>query len=166
MKPTPERETFLTDVLSGNDSGGDGEMLLQTTLRHVRRRRRWKRAGRPALVAAGVMLALVWSLQPFSHVEKPVVAAAKPPVTIISTQPLPPGMVVETRMGLTSVVHSTAGNVAIIETRQIPRAWELIDDRQLLALLDGRPAMLVKRGPHEAELIFVSAADRSIFLSP
>jgi hypothetical protein len=164
MNPKPERETFLTDVLSGN--GGDCEMLLQTTLRHVRRRRRWRRAGPPALVAAGLMIALVWSLHPFGGSEKPAIAETKPPVTIIGTQPLPSDMVVETRLGLTPVVHSSGGYVAIIETGQIPRVWELIDDRQLLALLDGRPAMLVKRGPNEEELIFSIPADRETFVVP
>ena len=38
-----------------------------------------------------------------------------------------------------------------------------IDDEQLLALLAGKPAALVRRGPNQVELIFLNPEDEKGF---
>ncbi|MDF3057548.1 MAG: hypothetical protein K0R17_1763 [Rariglobus sp.] len=169
MKKTPERETLL-DVLAVDDGADDREALLQLTLRHVRHRRARRRATGGALVA-GMAWAMVWSgwhwrrEEPRVAIEQPAIVHPGPRLEIVTTQPLSKNQLVKTEPGRISVVRSVAGGATIVETARALRSWTEIDDRQLLAMVDDQ-AVLVRREPGHAELVFINPADRMRFGLP
>lgn len=165
MKNPHELRPLLTDVFSPEDPGDGPGALLQTTLRHVRRKRWRKRATVPALVAVMVGLPL-WLHRPLPSVESSPVAETASPVKIVGTLPFSAELHVETRAGLIPVTPTSAGLATVLETGFSPRAWKLIDDQELFALLAGRPALLIKNETGRTELIFPNRADQDQFFAP
>ncbi|MGO8678410.1 MAG: hypothetical protein ACLQVX_21420 [Limisphaerales bacterium] len=61
------------------------------------------------------------------------------------------------------VEQNVASAIARTRTSPTEQRFEAIGDAQLFALLGGRPAALVQRGPAGAELVFLNPADRDGF---
>src|SRR5262245_46059421 len=105
MKPESEQHELLDDVLAEAAPPDFQAALLDGTLRAVRRRRRMRRASR-SVVAAGVLTLItlaVWK----ALLPTPAVRVVHPALHIVSSQPLRPSMVVETRRsGITFVMTS------------------------------------------------------------
>lgn len=152
MKNNAEFERLLDDVLFADDTACKGEAMLRRTLDQVRRRRMRRRLGRSVLVMAVLMTGLwqAWRFQWIAgHGRTPL-----PSFVQVVTMPLPPERIVKTQVGVTPLVVSTPGWVMLVETRNVSRRWQEIDDRQLFALLGGRSAILMRRGEGDEELIF------------
>jgi hypothetical protein len=75
-------------------------------------------------------------------------------------------MLVETKPGMVHLITSLADSVAIIKTDPSKRLFREIDDEQLLTLLAGRPAVLIREGPGRASIEFADPADRDGFPTP
>jgi len=72
-------------------------------------------------------------------------------------------MVIRTGPGSVVVVASSPRTFLLVETGSIKDPFRDINDEQLLALVAGRPAALVRPGPHQAELLFVNPEDTNGF---
>ena len=166
MKPDPDRERLLDDVLDEAAPPGFKESLLQHTLQHVRRRNRVRRLNR-ALLAIAVVATVPLLLWKFSFPPPPPRTTVKePPFGIVTSQPMPREMIVETRPGSIAVITSSAAAVAYVETGEVKDLFKEITDEQLLSLMAGHPVALVRSGPNQAELIFLNPEDQEGFPIP
>jgi hypothetical protein len=147
MNHSPDHRHLLAEVLADTSPAGFREALLGETLRLARRRRQWRQARRGAAVIAVLALALggVWWKLSWPPKAKPtasyLLVRTQPlsPAQIVTTQPLSPGQLVLTVSG----------------------GFREIGDDELLSLVAPQVAALVRRGPHEAELIFVKPGDEA-----
>jgi hypothetical protein len=153
MNRRTDQERLLADVLREETGDGFHEALLGETLRLARRRRQLRFVQRVggafALIAVTAAIAIWWR----PHVPVLVSHPPAPSYRLTLSQPLPASCIVSSRplradqvVGSTfasSVVHTTAGR------------YQVLGEDELLALAP-QPAALVRRGPHEVELVFVS----------
>jgi len=163
MNNSPDNERLLDDVLAEERDPGFREVLLGQTLHLVRRQRRFRKVRRAAsamAVIAGLLL-LAWRFLP-SPSNGPVVPAK--PYTLVHTQPLPTSAIVETTPFPPSKLITSVGSVEIIATSAFAHNFRELNDDQLLDFVTPAPALLVRRGPHTAELVFVNPEDREAFL--
>jgi hypothetical protein len=161
MKSTQER--LLADVLVDECAGGFREALLAETLGLVRRRRRIRRAWRAASALAVIvsLVLLVWRSPPLPVVTS---TSARKPYTVVRSQPLRPSALVRTQPLAPSHFVVSGHDAEIVQTVPGGRQVHEIADAELLALIGGKPAALVRQGPHLAELVFVNPADRDELL--
>jgi len=61
-------------------------------------------------------------------------------------------------------VTSSPNTFLPIKTGAIEDPFQEINDEQLLALAGDRPVVLVREGPHQAELLFLNPEDKNGFL--
>jgi hypothetical protein len=138
-------DPLLDDVLSEGAAGSFRQALLENTLRAVRRRRRFQKAGRGFLAAAAffAVVALFRTASP-----------AASTVKIVRTKPLPSSMIVTTRRD--SVVEITSSQLTchVVETRKPLERLKEINDDQLLALTAGLPAALIRDEANQVRLVF------------
>ena len=66
-------------------------------------------------------------------------------------------------MATSLMVTSSSATFGLVEPSSIKDPFQEIDDEQLLALVGGRPAALVRQGPHQAELLFLNPEDTNGF---
>jgi len=154
-------DQLLSDVFGEPDEFR--AVLLEQTLRRVRRHRQFRRCRQGFAVVVGVIAVafVCWRTSQPTALHLPVKA---PDLVTIRSQPLPPSMTFETRYGTLSVVVSSSAAYALVETGASEHLFRQIDDEQLLALLaGGRPVALVRLGPHQAELVFVNPEDTNGF---
>jgi hypothetical protein len=154
MKPDAER---LLDEVLGEDVSPDFRAgLLTGTLKQARRRKQFRRWNRGLLMAALVVAAWVWSRKPRTIVEVERAATQKS-LEIIMSKPMNPASIIVSSPGLAKEINSSGHGFAIIETDPSIRHFRELDDDQLMALTAGKPSMLVRQGPHEAELLVVDS---------
>ena len=163
MNNSRDNERLLADVLAEESDPGFRQLLLGQTLHLVRRQRRLRKIRR---VTAGVaviagLLLLAWRFLP-SPSNGP--AAPTKPYTLVHTQPLPASAIVETTPLPSSNLITSVGSVEIIATSAFAHNFRELNDDQLLDFVTPAPALLVRRGPHTAELVFVNPEDREAFL--
>jgi hypothetical protein len=158
-----ESEQLLNDVLGDAAPDDFRAALLDATLRQARRRSRGRRirqgAGMLALLLAAVLVALWKVSPPQSRPDQ----FRRPDLVVIHSRPLGPAMIVQSRPGTVGAVSSTLSGLAVVETGKARGVLKEIDDEGLLALLHGRPVALVRRGPNQAELIFLNPEDQEGF---
>jgi len=159
MKSPTKTERLLDDTLSEAASADFSQTVLERTLRQVRRRR-FARQLRQTMLAVAVLAVLTFWLWPR---ERPAATQATkesapfppalPAVTFVETLPLPPGMVVETRVGSVPMLAASSPIITLVETLPADELFRQLDDNQLLALVTGKPVALVRYGPHDAVLV-------------
>jgi hypothetical protein len=161
MNPETERHSLLDDVIAEAVPADFQRAVLDGTLsavRHRRRLRQWRRG--LAAVGAFVAIALVvWD----ALLPRTPVIWVRPALHIVSSQSLAASMVVGTKPGSVVVVSSSPTTFVMVETGSIRDSFEEINDEQLMALVEGRPAALVRQGPHQAELLFLNPEDTNGF---
>ncbi len=148
MNRKTDNERLLAEVLSHEPAQGFTEALLVETLRAVRRRQQWRRARR---IGGGLALVVVLGLALWPASIHRV--APKTAYQLVVSQPLLPGQLVTTSRGATEQVSSSA--LALVTVRTANGGYHEVGDDELLALAAPQIVALVKRGPHEAELIIV-----------
>jgi hypothetical protein len=79
---------------------------------------------------------------------------------VVHSQPLGPALVVATQPGAFLSVQSTDSSVTAVETLPSEQLFSFIGDTELFALLGGRPAALVCRGPVDCDLVLINPDDR------
>jgi len=159
MSDRRDKETLLKDILAESDRGDLREALLSRTLHLARRHRAFRQARRvgSALGVVAVLGFLVWRLTPPSpsgpqYVENQYVLVRTqrmPQSALVETQPLAPASL---------IASAPSANAATIATRPEDRIYREIDDAALLALAGTggtNAAVLVRLGPHSAQLVFV-----------
>ena len=154
---------LLSDVLAEESDSDFREALLDQTLHVVRRKRRFKKARQVAyasLMAVGVALIGFH----FLPSKTPGSKRFEPPYLLVTTQPLPASAVFSTSHGDSIPVISNSATIELVTTIESSPPLHQLDDNELLALVPS-PALLVRRGPHLAELVFENP-DAQRLLSP
>lgn len=159
MKPAPDHEELLTDVLAEDAPAYWRDSLLEETLRHAGRKRRVRhlRRGVAALAMVVVLGATLWRLLPTGLVPRAIEPAG---YVTVRTQPLAADAIVRTRSFPVQLLVASQSGVTVVRTRDSVFPLRLLNDQELLAMVDSRSAVLVRRGPDTAELIFVNPENR------
>ena len=162
MNPPSENEQLLNDLLAEGVPADFRQSLLKQTLGLARRRRWWRRTRRAAsalAVCAG--LAILWWRGVPRQATAPGSTARRPSVEIVHTRPLPASEQVRTKPLPAAFQVVSVTTVPVVSTRPSDSLFREIGDSELLALVAPKPAALVWRGPHSAELVFVNPHDRA-----
>lgn len=161
MNHRNDNDELLRDILGDSRFASRREALLADTLGHVRSRRRMRRARQGACVVACVLIiaALVVNLRRPPRVET-FVAPAKP-YLLVETQPLPSAAVVESRSLPPVSLAPTMPTSEVVTTAAARFHPEVLNDEALLAMAAPNPAVLVRRGNGQAELVFVKSDEES-----
>jgi hypothetical protein len=161
MNRRTEHERLFSDALAEDAPAEFREALLGETLRHVRRRRRWRRTRHGVLVVALVSL-LAFLARPNlrRHPSATPLAAGCPTVR---TQPLPAGAIVATESLSPGRLVASLATVNVTRTTLGAGDYHEIGDAELLALVAPRPAALVGCGPQCKQLIFLNPEDENGF---
>lgn len=160
MKPDPHR--LLNEILEEAAPAAFRSAVLEQTLRRVRRRRvvRQARRGLVALAfLAGLPLVLWRTLLPPDHDTE----SGFPKIAMVSSQPPTASLILDTKPDGVTIVTSSPGAVVFVETGVAKDSPKEITDEELLALVAGKAAVLVRQSPHQAELVFVNAEDQNGF---
>jgi hypothetical protein len=163
MNSDRDKQHLLRDILDEESDPGLREALFGQTLRLVRREGHFRAVRRAGSFAVILVLAglLAWHFArpgwPSTTLPQPRAEAG---YALIHTQPLDPAVIVCTPSSVSSPAIASLPFRDIVTTEDSrPAIVELTDD-QLLALAKGAPVALVRRGPHEAELVFANDGDR------
>src|SRR5216117_1546406 len=114
MNPDLERHALLDDVLAEAAPAGFERALLEGSLRAVRQRRRTRRMTR-GLAVVGIFVATLLALWNALSPNRPI-KSDRPSLNIVSSQPLPPSMIVRTRIDSVAVVTSSSTTHFLVET--------------------------------------------------
>jgi hypothetical protein len=157
---------LLDDVLAEAAPANFREALLDQTLRVVRRCRQIRRTRNVCGILVILCLLGIFAWQ--KALKKPSVAIvpqgprlAKKAYTLISTQPLPAGSIITTRLLASGMFETSTAAVEVVETA--PGQFRLINDQQLLALVASHSAALVRTGPNSEQLVFANPDDAKGF---
>ncbi|HEY1719070.1 MAG TPA: hypothetical protein VGH42_12355 [Verrucomicrobiae bacterium] len=165
MENKTDNEQLLNDVLAEASPAGFREALLGETLRLARRRRHFRQTRQTiGILGAFVLLAILgwqnWPMQPV--VSKPLAEKATPEnYKLVRTQPLPENAVITTRQFSETQFASSIAPVVQVSTTG--GGFRRINDDELLALVSGKPAVLIRTGPHSEELVFANPKDQKGF---
>lgn len=154
MKTPTDHRPLLAAVLEETDDYR--EAVLRNTLRAAHRRQGRRTAGR--ILAGGVgLIILVCLLGPWRTPRRQAVRPVSSPLTMISSHPLNRSWIVETKRDALTIVHSSPGAVAVVNTSSMPDRLSLVNDDQLLALLADYGAVLVRQHPQDPARLFVTS---------
>ncbi len=155
-----DQDRLLNDILAEpGETGEPRDALLDRTLRQVRRRRTVRRVRRTGVGVAVLLLPVITLLLWRVHLPRgPEIISSHAPYVVVRTAPLPLAAVLETRPFASSemVASVPSLHLARIATRPEERQYREIDDDTLLALAGTNAVVLVRLGPHSAELVFAS----------
>jgi hypothetical protein len=160
MNDPAKNKPLLRDVLRDDQTGEFEEALLSQVLMLAKRRRRFRQARRAVLslaVLAGVILVLARQWAP---VGSPPVVMTPPlpkPYILVQTRPAPAGLIFQSRPLSPACVVVSAPTRQVIATAASAHHVRELSDDELLAMAHS-PAMLVRHGPHLAELVFADPA--------
>ena len=155
MSEDGQNRQLLIEVLSEDRTLELREALLGETLRLARRRRRFRQAQRGAAFVVVVLagLWLVWRRPPGKLPE----TSSPRSYSLVRTEPMARSAVVETSTFSADRIVVSAPNAGLISTVSSEPILHEIGDADLLALAAPRAAVLVRLGPHSAELVFAEA---------
>ena len=158
------KKHLLDDVLAEAATPEFRAALLAESLRLARCRRRWRHARNAGGALAVVILAALfaWPHWPGKISSAPPLAkipAAKS-YRLVGTQPLPPGAVVAS--GNFSAVKMISSETSAVQIATASGGYRRINDAQLLALVGGHPAVLIRTGPDSEMLVFANPEDQKL----
>ena len=157
MKPQTDHERLLTEVLATEADADFSAGVLAATLRQARQQRRWRRI-RQSSGALVVLLAIaLGSCQLIRRGAAPETIPMPPPVSyeLVLSQPLRSSQIASTTPLTPLLTVASTATASLVQTA--PGGFGEIGDDELMALAAPNVVALVRRGPHEAELVFVSA---------
>lgn len=162
MKNRTDLDRLLEDLFEESQSPQSRSELLAPALQAARRRRRARHTARSLIgVASVVAVALVFSVWRPSEPVPQVVEQASPAFAVVSSQPLPPSMILRTGTGTVPLVESSSSTVVLLESVAGSAAIYEVSDDELLRLLKDHEVVLVRRGPNQADLFFVQEFEYS-----
>ena len=157
MKQNTDNERLLADLLSSEPDSKFSANVLAETLRGVRRQRRVRQVRRYG-VALAALIALALASSHFLRTgAKPELARLPQPSSfqLVVTQPLGSDQFIETQSLSSNQQIASTADVNLIQTST--GGFGEIGDDELISLAAPNVVALVRRGPHEAELVFVSS---------
>ncbi|HEY5234508.1 MAG TPA: hypothetical protein VIK35_13345 [Verrucomicrobiae bacterium] len=165
MSDRNNKKELLNDVLAEASPADFREALLDETLRLARRHRHFRQTRQTiGVLGVFVLLAILgrqnWPAQ--SVVSKPIAKKSTPKsYKLVLTQQLPEDELITTRQSSVQIVASIS---AVVQISTTSGGFRQINDDELLALVSGRPAVLIRTGPHSEELVFANPEDQKGFL--
>ncbi|HTI98814.1 MAG TPA: hypothetical protein VL527_07910 [Dongiaceae bacterium] len=167
MNPPTDNLDLLADVLAENSPAEFRAGLLTETLRLARRRRQFRQARHAASVVAVLALLTIWLARGFFQPlpVPPVLAQPEVPPSyqLVRTQPLSPTAWVQTSIFAANPPELATPGVSVVTTTGW--GYRNLNDDELLAFLEGRPAILVRVGGGVEELVFANPQDRQTLFS-
>lgn len=156
MKPKTDHERLLADVLSSESDSAFSACVLAETLRGVRRQHRMRQVRHYGVAVATILVATLIASHFLHRPIAPTVAnkTQTSGYQLVATTPLTASQITESRF-FSPDQAVVAGNVSLVQTTT--GGFAEIGDDELLSLAAPNVVALVRRGPHEAELVFVSA---------
>ena len=159
-----EQKNLLDDVLAEASPPDFRAALLGETLRLARRRRQWRHTRQTGGVLAVMVLIALLTRQNRPEKISSAPTPAKIPVAksyqLVETRTLPAGAVVAT--GNFSAVKIISSESSVAQIATTGGGFRFINDAQLLALVGGHPAVLIRTGPDSAELVFANPEDQKL----
>lgn len=155
MSERRDNERLLSDILAEDSPAGQREALLADTLSQVRRRRRFRQAQRGACAITVLAVAGLVFLRHGPPTNSP--PSPTKPYFLIQTLPLRTTAIVESRQLPPANLVSSTPTTAVVSTVASAEHARDLNDQDLLALTAPNPAVLVRKGPGSAELVFVSS---------
>lgn len=154
MSDPSKLKQLLSDVLDENS--GFRDQSLAATLRLARRRRQVRQATRSGASIAAIALVTLLAWHGFHRTSVPEPVEQPRAYALVVTQPLPPNSIVESRpLAEAEEVNSVATYGIVTTANALVNHPKEVGDDELLALCSPRPAVLIRQGPHSAELVFV-----------
>jgi hypothetical protein len=153
MKRPTDNERLFADALAEAGPADFRASLLGETLRLARRRRRVRQV-RSGAMMLGIVAALALWFWPRTVVHPPKTEPVVASYRLIETQPLPANEIVTTQPFTSSIIAS-APTANVITTAEAHDGLRLLTDDELLSMAPAH-AMLVRLGPHSAELILAN----------
>jgi len=158
MNKRTDNEQLLEDVLAGESGEGARAASLKNILLLARQRRRVCAVRRVVVVAALLIASTIGVMRHFvPKTVQPEIAKTNPPAASlawVTSQPLSPAELVTSQPLLPGQIVSSLHASHIVYT--VPEIIREVGDDELLALAAPQVVALVRRGPHEAELVFVT----------
>ena len=161
MNTNYDNEELLRDMIDDAAPSDFRAALLNEMLQevqHQKRKRQWTQrlVGAGCVVAAvGLCISLLLSSRQST--------TSRPASLIVHSQPLGPASIVRTQSKGLDLIGSSLAQVELVHASEHTKLFEVVGDVELLSLLAGHPAALVRHGPGQAELVFVNQADRNGF---
>ena len=148
-------EPLLDDLLEDGAPPDFREAVMDKMLCRARRRRRTRHFKEAVATAAllGIVLMSVWKVRGPAALP---LTAPTPDLFLVNSHPLQPGQIVSTQSSSIEQFTSSTATLAEVQTSSSSGLYQEINDKQLLALLSEKSAILVRHGPHQAEVIFSS----------
>lgn len=157
----PDHNKLLDEVLAEASPPDFQAALLEETLRHAGDRRRWRqtRSASGALVIFLLAGFLIWP-RPIAKISTPSASGKVPALKsflLVGTRTFSSDAIISSKIftGLPTVVSTPS----LTEIATSAGGCQFINDSQLLALLDGHPAALVRTGSDSEELFFANPED-------
>lgn len=159
----PDHPSLLDDLFEAGPATSRHNALLTTLLAGVRRQQRHRRMRRRVVTAAVAMLAAVslWQFVP-ERSEPLTVALTTPNPPVASPDPVaveaavPEAAVARGPAGV-QIITSDPATVTIVRTGDLKGRWRELSDDDLLRLLEGQGAALVRS---EGQAFVVAAGQR------
>lgn len=151
MSQSPNKR-LLSDILAEDADSDFRGALLDHTLFFVRRKRRFRKV-RNGAFASLALIGLALASFHFLGSKPTLTKRAEPSYVLITTQPLPADAVVSTGRDQSVATVSSSPMINFVTTGNTAPVLRQLDDEELLALLPS-PALIVRRGPHLAEVVF------------
>lgn len=150
-----DQERLLDDVLVGEADAGFHEALLAETLRLARKRRRFRHAQRVGGVLA--VVSVIAAVAIWRNPRAPVIVPPPPAQNyqLTLSQPFPAASMVSTRPLAADQLVASKTLASVLHTTTMIGSYREVGDDELLALAAPQVVALVRRGPHEAELLFI-----------
>ena len=154
MNRRTENERLLDAVLADESDAGFDAALLNETLRHVRRRKQRRQARRIGALALvlGIAIGICYRSTPRIAREE-IVNSPVASYQLVVSRPLLPGQILTTSPGAIQPVWVSAVTMELVHTTA--GGYHEVGDDELIALAAPQIVALVRRGPHEAELVFL-----------
>lgn len=160
MKNNFDNDELLKDILADTAPQSFRDDLFARTLQQAHRRRQLRRT-RNALLAASAVIALIFFVRVLPTTKVAPTRIISNPL-LIHSQPLAANMIVRSD-SVVVTVDSSRATVAMLKSGLAKDLFRIIDDDELFSLLEGRPAILVRRNSSETELVFANPADQDGF---
>jgi hypothetical protein len=154
---------LLSDVLAEESDANFREALLNQTL-HVVKRKRRLRIARQVTYSSFMVVGLAFIGLHFLVSKTPVLKRVERPYLLVTTEPLPDAATLSTSRDHSTPVVASSPSIQLVTTTDNSPILHQLDDDELLALLPS-PGLLVRRGPHAAEVVFANP-DTQRSLSP
>lgn len=157
-----DKHELLNDILQDAAPPEFRAASLAETLNQVRLRKKQRHRNRVAVALGCFLVTSIIAWRIASPQKQALIVQAPKSVAgelIINSQPLPVEMILKTNPNAVESVSTKPHTIKVVETTPGEKLFTTIGDNELLTLLAGRPALLIRKGPSESELHFVNPDD-------